>query len=248
MGYRPKVGLTMRLELETRRFYLGRDYSEALEAAGAIPVHLPLIPEPDYIEHAVGGLDGILLPGSDTDIDPACFGEDPHPKLGRVIPEKDRTDLLVLEQAEMKRIPVLAICYGMQALNVSRGGSLIQDIESQIENCSKHQQGTPLDRNSHRIKIAENGILTSIAGGEGVPEVKVNSHHHQAIRAVGKDLTATAWANDGIIECIEDSRDGRFVLGVQWHPELSWRSDVISKAIFERFVAACATRAGVTAA
>lgn len=239
MGSRPRIGLTMRLELETRRFYLGRDYSEALEAAGAVPVHIPLIPDADFVGHAVEAVDGILLPGSDSDVDPSHFGEDPHPKLGRVVPEKDLTDRLVIEAAESRKIPVLAICYGMQALNVARGGSLVQDIPSQIENCLKHQQGLPLERNSHDVKVAETGLLRDIVETAKVSDIKVNSHHHQSIRMVGKDLTVTAWANDGVVECIEDTRDGHFILGVQWHPELSWRSDVLSGALFGRFVAAC---------
>lgn len=230
----------MRLELETRRFYLGRDYSEAVEAAGGLPVHLPLIPDAEYIREVTNGLDGILLPGSDSDVDPAYFGEDPHPKLKRVVPEKDLTDSLVLARAEELHLPVFAICYGMQALNVSRGGSLIQDIDSQVENNVKHEQGLPLDRNSHRIDIAKGGILAGLTNGR---EVKVNSHHHQAIRSVGRHLVVTATARDGVIECIEDDRNGRFAIGVQWHPELSWRTDELSASLFEVFIAECRSRA-----
>src|SRR3954447_18518786 len=127
MNDRPRIGITMRLELETRRFYLGRDYSEAVEAAGAIPVQIPLIPNKDYIEKLIENLDGVFLPGSDSDVDPALFGEEPHPKLKNVVPEKDLTDKLILDAAEKNGLPVLGICYGMQALNVARGGSLIQD-------------------------------------------------------------------------------------------------------------------------
>lgn len=242
MGYRPKIGLTMRLELETRRFYLGRDYSEAVEAAGGIPVHIPLIPDARFIEKVVETLDGVLLPGSDTDVDPEHYGESPHPKLGRVIPEKDSTDRMVLTHAYERKLPVLAICYGMQALNVFKGGSLVQDIDSQVEDSVKHQQGLPLDRNSHGLKLAEKGIVPKIAADAGLEKVKVNSHHHQAIRSVGEGLTATSWASDGVVESIENESDGRFVLGVQWHPELSWRSDVISRAIFDRFLEACGRR------
>src|SRR5689334_17278226 len=126
MVERPRIGITMRLEIESRRFYLGRDYSEAVEAAGGIPVHLGLIPKREYISAALEGLDGILLPGSDTDVDPSFYGEEPHPKLKKVVPEKDNTDRLVLEEAERRGLPILAICYGMQALNVWRGGTLIQ--------------------------------------------------------------------------------------------------------------------------
>ena len=226
----------MRLEIETRRFYLGRDYCDAVEAAGGLPVHIPLIPNKDYIAALLEGLDGILLPGCDSDVDPTYYGEDPHPKLKKVVPEKDETDMLVLAEAERLEIPVLAICYGMQVLNVSRGGSLIQDIESQVPNSIQHEQGIPLARNSHNISIARDNTLSGIAAGE---KVKVNSHHHQAIRTTGKDLTAIAWANDGIIEGIEDTRPDRFVVGVQWHPELSWKSDDLSRRIFEKFVERC---------
>lgn len=232
----------MRLELESRRFYLGRDYTEALEAAGSIPMHVSLIPKQDYIESAVEELDGILLPGCDSDIDPAYYGEDPHPRLKKVVPEKDETDLLVLAQAENLNLPVLAICYGMQALNVSRGGSLIQDIEAQVEGCIKHEQGIPLARNSHAVRLAGDCRFAELAARARLDgDIKVNSHHHQAIKRLGNNLMATAWANDGVIEGIQDNRADRYVLGVQWHPELSWNSDTFSEAIFRDFVAQCKT-------
>ena len=243
MVYRPKIGITERLELHTRRFYLGRDYCEALEAAGAVPVHIPLIPKAEYIAAALEGLDGILLPGCDSDVDPALYGEEPHPKLGPVVPEKDKTDLLVLAEAERLNLPVLAICFGSQVLNVSRGGTLYQDIESQVPDCIKHEQGVPRERNSHGIRIEENSFLASIAGkGSDGENVRVNSHHHQAIKNAGKDLAATAWAGDGVVEFVEDIREGRFVIGVQWHPELSWDTDPLSKKIFDEFVGRCSER------
>jgi putative glutamine amidotransferase len=237
--------MTTRLELETRRFYLGRDYSEAVAAAGGIPVQIPLIPERQYIESVVGGLDGILLPGSDTDVDPARFGEEPHPKLKKVIPEKDATDLMVLEEVEKLNLPVLAICYGMQALNVSRGGTLIQDIGSKGSGILKHEQGMPLDRESHSIEIAGDSLLSDIAGQSG--RWRVNSHHHQAVAKLGRELKAIAWADDGIVEAIQDSRSGTFILGVQWHPELCWNSDRVSRRIFESFVSRCASRKAAAA-
>ena len=240
MAYRPQIGLTMRLELETRRFYLGRDYSEAIESCGGAPVHIPLIPDTEFIASVIEGVDGILLPGCDSDIDPAYYGEDPHPRLRRVVPEKDETDMLVLAEAERSNIPILAICYGMQALNVARGGTLIQDIETQVENCINHQQGIPAARNSHEIKLERDSLLQDYAELKNADEkVKVNSHHHQAIRGVGRNLRAVAWANDGVIEAIQDTRHDRFVLGVQWHPELSWSTDELSRSIFEGFVSRC---------
>ena len=227
----------MRLELETRRFYLGRDYCEALEAAGAVPVHIPLIPKPDYISSVLEGLDGILLPGCDSDVDPALYGEEPHPKLGRVAPEKDETDMLVLAEAERLNLPVLAICFGVQALNVFRGGTLVQDIESQVPDCIQHEQGKPLGRNSHGIDIEKDSILAGLAGD--IEATRVNSHHHQAVKEEGRDLKVTARAKDGVIECIEDTREGKFVLGVQWHPEMSWETDELSGNIFNIFVSRC---------
>src|SRR4051812_35211079 len=104
MGKRPKIGITMRLELETRRFYLGRDYSEAIEAAGGVPIHIALIPKAEYISDVLDGLDGILLPGSNTDVDPHFYGEEPHHRLGTVIPEKDETDMLVLAEIERRNL------------------------------------------------------------------------------------------------------------------------------------------------
>ena len=243
MPYRPRIGLTMRLELETRRFYLGRDYSEAIEAAGGLPVHIPLIAEAGYIRDVVAGLDGFLLPGSDTDVDPVRYSEQPHPALKKVVPEKDETDALVLEEAERRNVPVLAICYGMQALNVARGGSLIQDLAAAGYETVKHEQGPPLARSSHSIAIEPGSLIASIAKGESA---RVNSHHHQAISRVGRDLVATAWAHDQVIEAVEDTRDDRFVLGVQWHPELSWNRDELSREIFIRFVSECARRVEVS--
>lgn len=242
MDRRPRIGITMRLEHATRRFYLGRDYSEALAAAGALPVHIPLIPDVDYIADVVAGLDGILLPGADCDPDPGYYGEDPHPNLKKVVPEKDETDILALAEADSRGLPVLGICFGMQILNVSRGGNLIQDIATQIESPIKHDQGIPLERNSHRIRIDESSRLGRIAGKD-VREIKVNSHHHQSVRTPGRDLKITAWASDGVVECIEETGE-RFVLGVQWHPELAWQTDEVSRRIFEEFVSASSDFAG----
>ena len=240
MARRPLIGITMRLELETRRFYLGRDYSEAVEAAGGVPVHIALIPNADYIAAAMAGLDGVLLPGSNTDVDPHSYGEEPHPALGTVIPEKDETDQLVLAEAERRKLPVLAICYGMQALNVYRGGTLVQDIASQVKGCLKHEQGVPQTRPSHTLKIAKGSFLGGLKAAKGA--TRVNSSHHQAVAKVGKNLKAVASAKDGVIECIEDARKGRFVIGVQWHPELSSKHDRLSNELFEVFVKKCAGR------
>lgn len=232
---RPRIGITMRLELETDRFYLSRHYSEAVEAAGGAPIHISLIPQRDYISAVMNDLDGILLPGSDSDIDPLRYGGKPHPSLASVHPVKDETDLLVLEEVEKRGLPLFAICFGMQALNVSRGGTLIQDIPSQVSTAINHQQGPPRDRPSHAVNLRNASLLSSLARDE---RALVNSHHHQAVQQVGRELVATAWSADGLIEAVEDCRPQRFVVGVQWHPELGWKEDSLSQALFARFIAA----------
>jgi len=233
MHTRPRIGITMRIEHTTDRFYLSRHYSEAVEAAGGAPVHISLIPNADYVDSIVEGLDGILLPGSDSDVDPLRYGQQPHPALGSVHTIKDETDLLVIEAAERKHIPLFAICFGMQILNVSRGGTLIQDINSQVLKAIKHEQGPPRDRPSHRIQLLGNTRLFDIAGAA---DAIVNSHHHQGVESVGANLVATAWSTDGVIEALEDPRGGRFTLAVQWHPELGWQNDGFSQRLFRAFV------------
>jgi len=223
----------MRIELPTDRFYLSRYYSEAVEAAGGAPVHISLIPKTDYVDSVADGLDGVLLPGSDSDVDPLRYGQQAHRNLGAVHPLKDETDLLLIEAVERRQIPLFAICFGMQVLNVSRGGTLIQDISSQLPEAIKHEQGAPRDRPSHRVNLAEKTRLASIAA---VESYIVNSHHHQAIETLGANLVATAWSADGIIEALEDPRPDRFMVAVQWHPELGWERDPVSRQLFAAFV------------
>ncbi|MDX2044226.1 MAG: gamma-glutamyl-gamma-aminobutyrate hydrolase family protein [Acidobacteriota bacterium] len=231
---RPLIGITERLNAEDT-FYLRRYYSEAVEAAGGIPIHIPLIPRRDYLAALCDRLDGLVLSGSNSDLDPALFGEEPHTKLGPVVPERDQTDLLLLELAEAFAMPVLAICFGMQSLNVARGGTLIQDIESHIANPIKHEQGQSYARPSHSVRLEADSLLAQLAGTESV---RVNSSHHQAVAKVGRNLRVIATAPDGVIEAVIDDRADRFVLGVQWHPEIAWQQDTLSQAIFEKFIEA----------
>lgn len=224
----------MRIDHPTERFYLARQYSEAVEAAGGAPLHISLIPNAGYVAAVVEGLEGVLLPGSDSDVDPLRYGQQPHPALGSVHTIKDETDLLIIDAAERKQIPLFAICFGMQVLNVSRGGTLIQDIRSQLPEAIKHEQGAPRDRPSHSVRVETGSKLNGILKSESL---LVNSHHHQAIETLGADLLPTAWSTDGVIEAFEDPRPDRFVIAVQWHPELGWRNDPFSQRLFESFVA-----------
>jgi putative glutamine amidotransferase len=139
----------------------------------------------------------------------------------------------MIAAAERRRIPIFAICFGMQVLNVARGGTLIQDIPAQKPDAIKHEQGTPRDRPSHNIEILPGSLLEELSE---VSRVAVNSHHHQAVDAVGENLLATAWSTDGLIEALEDPRQDRYIVAVQWHPELGWEEDGFSRNLFERFV------------
>lgn len=241
---RPLIGITMRHELETERFYLARHYGEAVEAAGGVPVHLSLIPRVDYVAAIAARLDGVLLPGSASDVDPLRFGREPHPRLGEVHPLRDETDSLVLAEVESRRLPLFAICFGLQIWNVARGGTLIQDISSQWPDAVKHEQGAPRGRRSHSLRLLEGGLLAALAGG---CEAHVNSHHHQAIETLGTNLQATAWSPDGLVEGVEDVRADRWAVGVQWHPEIDWQGDEFSVRLFDSFVRAAREYAAIRA-
>lgn len=236
---RPLIGITTRLDLTQNTFYLRRYYAEAVAAAGGAPLYIPLIAEETFLQSLAERLDGLLLSGSNSDLDPAHYNEEPQLHLGNVCEERDQTDLLLLPLAEAQKLPVLAICFGAQSLAVSRGGSLFQDLPSELPEVLKHDQGEPYARPSHRITIEVDSLLAQLAGSI---TVRVNTSHHQAIKEPGENLRITATTRDGVIECVEDTRADRFVLGVQWHPELGWEKDELSQAIFQRFVAEAAQR------
>ena len=242
---RPLIGITMRHELETERFYLARAYGDAVAAAGGAPVHISLIPDELYVAAVVAHLDGVLLPGSASDVDPQRYGREPRPRLGAVHPLKDETDALVLAEVERRALPLLAICFGLQIWNVVRGGTLIQDIESEVPEACKHEQGAPRERRSHRVRLLQGSRLSALAARE---EALVNSHHHQAIEQVGRGLRATAWAADGLVEAVEDVRPERWAVGVQWHPEIGWAVDEFATRLFASFVTAVRTHAAQRAA
>jgi putative glutamine amidotransferase len=156
-----------------------------------------------------------------------------------VVPKRDETDMMLLAAAEARRLPVLAICFGIQSLNVYRGGTLIQDIPAEVQGSLKHMQGDIFTRRSHSINITEDSLLAKLAGGT---RAAVNSHHHQAVAIVGRDLEPIAWAPDGVIEAVINTRSDQFVLGVQWHPEVNWNEDPLSRAIFDHFVSVARER------
>ena len=192
--------------------FMWMTYTEALRKAGAVPVIIP--PQPENADEVVRELDGLLLAGGD-DCDPAAYGEQRHPSVDPVMePRRQTNDISLARAARQHGIPTLGICLGMQVMNVSAGGTLVQDIASQMETDIDHVS-PPLARKRHDV-IIEKG--TKLAGIIGERELNVNSSHHQAIRKVGSGLRITALAPDGVIEGLEDAALP-FYVGVQWHPE-----------------------------
>jgi putative glutamine amidotransferase len=237
--FRPIVAVPCRYNWNTNYYEVRETYPEAIYAAGGTPVMLPLIPEADYINAIMEKVDAVCLTGSINDVDPLRYGQEPKPKLGPVVPKRDETDAMLIDFAEQRDLPLLAICFGIQSLNVHRGGTLIQDLESEVKGSLKHMQGDLFYRRSHSINITEGSLLADLAESN---RALVNSHHHQAIDIVGKNLEPIAWAADGVIEAVIDIRPERFVLGVQWHPEVGWQNDSLSQAIFNHFIEYARTR------
>jgi putative glutamine amidotransferase len=186
-------------------------YIESLRRAGAVPVVIP--PQPENAEEIVDGLDGILLAGGE-DCDPSVYGEERHPSVEPMDPRRQNNDLALARVARERGIPTLGICLGVQMMNVAAGGTLIQDIDSELRTDIEHAS-EPADRHRHDVLVEEGTRLAQIIGDQ---ELNVNSSHHQAIRRVGEGLRVTALAPDGIIEGLEDPSHP-FYVGVQWHPE-----------------------------
>jgi len=214
---------------ERDRAFAFTTYVESVRRAGAIPVVIP--PEAENARELVDELDGILLAGGD-DCDPAVYGEECHPTVAPMDRRRQDGDLALAKAARERGIPTLGICLGLQMMNVAAGGTLIQDIHSQLETEIEHVS-EPEDRARHDVHIESTTRLGAILGES---EVNVNSSHHQAIKSVGDGLRVTAHAPDGIVEGLEDPRHP-FYLGVQWHPEDMPAEDSAAK-IFRAFVEA----------
>jgi len=232
---RPLIGIPCRMDAGKDQFYLRKHYSEAIFHAGGTPVMLPLITEKDFAMAIVKEADAILLSGSNSDVDPHLYGQEPHPRIGSVVNRRDGTDWLVLDEIFQSGKPLLAICFGMQILNVYLGGTLWQDIESQRRKAVKHEQAATEDYQSHTIRIRPSSLLHRLAGRS---KMKVNSFHHQAIQKIAPALLAVATSTDGIVEAVETRSQKQFILGVQWHPEIGWEGNPLSQRIFSSFVKA----------
>jgi len=212
---KPIIGINCDYEEEGKQPYsfTYRNYSEAVIAAGGIPFLLPIIKDKNDVELLLNKIDGLLLTGG-NDVPPQRYGEERHEKTVCVHPDKDISDITLVETAiKMKKL-ILAICYGAQLVNIALGGSLIQDIPSEVKAPIIHKDSKN-ERYTHTITIEKNSLLYQIIGADCI---EANSTHHQAIKRLGNSLKDTAHTEDSIIEAIE-WRDYPFLVGVQWHPE-----------------------------
>jgi putative glutamine amidotransferase len=189
-------------------------YVTSIRNNGGRPVLLP--PGGDAAEAAatVAVLDGVVIAGG-GDIDPAIYGAPKHPKTEVTAPDRDAWELAVAEAAVRQGVPLLGICRGAQMLNVACGGTLHQHIPDLVGH--HEHSGTKRGFGRHKVRVTSGSIVQSILpGGEFFD---VPTHHHQAVEIVGKGLIPVAWADDGIVEAIESTTPGEFLVGVQWHPE-----------------------------
>jgi putative glutamine amidotransferase len=192
---------------------LGTLYPEAIERAGGVPLIVPLL-RPDAIGALLERVDGVCLPGG-PDLQPSTYGDEPHPELGPTEPRVDAVELALVRAADLRGLPLLGICRGMQALNVARGGALHQHLPDVVGDHVRHRQPEHGSIATHRVETAPHSRLRATLGG---PALEVNSFHHQGVRTLGRGLVATAWAPDGTVEGIEEPGE-RLVMGVQWHAE-----------------------------
>jgi putative glutamine amidotransferase len=248
MDRKPRVGLPYRTVLEEKTHKREKYdlYVEAIRAAGGEPVEISLTLDPAELKRQAAALDAVVLPGSPADVDPARYAAPRHPACAPADADRERADDALLDDAFAAGKPVLAICYGVQLLNVHLGGSLYQDIASELRSPIRHSKdGLPpgAPDPEHPARIEPGGELAQLAGACGLEisgggfAARVNTSHHQAIRDLGRGLQVVAVAPDGVIEAVEHEAHKHWVVGVQWHPE-RMAGDALSAALFRALVAA----------
>ena len=239
--YSPVIGITADFaegnvgKKSEATLFLAQRYYRAVEQAGAIPLILPPLSSSPASRRTLELLDGLIISGGGFDIHPSYYGEKPIHELGLVKAERTEFELDIVLAALKKDLPVLGICGGEQALNVVLGGSLYQDIAVQVPTAGEHQQSEKKTEGGHRVAIADGTRLRAIVGRSSL---EVNTTHHQAVKQLGKGLISDAIADDGLIEGIEATHH-RFVIGVQWHPEVLAPRRQAHRRIFDAFVTAC---------
>ncbi|MGE0360154.1 MAG: gamma-glutamyl-gamma-aminobutyrate hydrolase family protein [Vicinamibacterales bacterium] len=219
------------------------DYVESIRRAGAVVVELTTDDAPEGV---VGRVDGLLLTGG-GDVDPALYGATAHASFVAAEPGRDAYEIALVKAAIAADLPLLAICRGMQVLNVACGGDLVQDIPTEVNGALHHAVAEPRYALAHEVWIAPTSRLAALMQDEleDGESCQVNSRHHQAVRHLGGGLEVTATAPDGVIEALERPA-ARFCLGVQWHPENFWRTGEF-RPLFEGFVEAARAPRGVSA-
>ncbi|HEV2672841.1 MAG TPA: gamma-glutamyl-gamma-aminobutyrate hydrolase family protein [Gemmatimonadales bacterium] len=227
----PAVAVTAprRLVDGRERVTLNTAYVRALESAGLVPLAVPTMLTPAHAAAAlIGGVRGLVLTGGE-DVAPDRYGASPHPRLGAVDPARDAAEVALIDAARQRRLPILAICRGIQILNVALGGTLYQDLDSERPGPVPHSDET----GRHAVRVEAGSLLARTLGARAAT---VNSRHHQAIRDLAPGLKAVAWAEDGVIEGAE-SKDSQapWIVAVQWHPE-----DLTERALFDGFARAVA--------
>jgi putative glutamine amidotransferase len=198
------------------------------------------------LQQLAESLDGVALSGSPADVDPALFHSAPHPKTNVSDRDRERTDFALIEHCFREQKPVLAICYGIQSLNVFLGGTLVQDIPAEVGRSVEHDvesdHGSP--ETFHSVAIESGSRLAELT--HGITEARVNSSHHQSVLDPGRGLRVTARSSDGVIEALEGTSSAQWLIAVQWHPERMVEDDALALALF-RSLAAAARKAPVRA-
>jgi putative glutamine amidotransferase len=214
-------------------------YLAALQSVGLSPVIVPLHERQDRVARLLAEVQGVLLPGSGFDVDPERYGEARIPECGPADAGRTAVDELLLQDAFNLQKPILAICHGMQTLNIWRNGTLIQDLPTVSTSQVNHSPGRDIV-NAHAIEIGPGSVLAKIAGGSLSQEC--NSSHHQAVSRVGDNLCVVAVSPlDRVIEAVELESAEHFVIGVQWHPERTFTKSPLSRQLFSAFANASET-------
>jgi putative glutamine amidotransferase len=229
----PLIGLTACRKIE--------DYRQAvLHVGGEVRVVDASMAASDVI----GSIDGLLLSGGE-DLAPARYGEPPHPSVVDVDPARDEFEIALVEEARRRNLPILAICRGIQVLNVACGGTLVQDIPTEVPGALEHRWTVPPHKPydlAHEVWVDKDTLLARLMRERlsDTDACEANSRHHQAVKAVAAGFRVSATAPDGVIEAIEDP-SARFCLGVQWHPENFWRTGEF-RELFQGLVQAASER------
>ena len=227
----PIIGIVPLWDSEKDSLWMHPGYMDGIAQAGALPVMMPLCSGADLMGIAIERFDGFLLTGG-QDVSPAMYGEPFREECGEICESRDAMETFLVRAAISADKPIFGICRGIQFLNVALGGALYQDIPTEFRSGLQHSQKPPYDTPAHSVETT--GFLRRLLGAD---MVDVNSSHHQGIKTLSSELEPCAMAPDGLIEAVH-MPDARFVLAVQWHPELAnqWES---SRTLFSAFVEAC---------